>query len=47
MGSDVTPGSIDFYGISVDGKRVATIYMCPYHKRNSRKAPKGFTLAAS
>lgn len=44
--SEVTPGSVDMYGLSVDGKPVGTIYICPYHKRNSRKAPKGFTLAA-
>lgn len=42
--SDVTPGSIDVYKLSVSDQDVATIFICPYHKRNSRKAPNGFTL---
>jgi len=42
--SEVTTGSVDGYKISVDGKSVATLYLCPYHKRNSRKAPRGFSL---
>ncbi|MBX7132672.1 MAG: hypothetical protein K1X67_08365 [Fimbriimonadaceae bacterium] len=42
---DVTSGMIDIYQLSADGQVVATIYVCPYHKRNSAKAPEGFHLA--
>lgn len=42
--SEVTPGSIDIYKLSSGDKDIGSIYICPYHKRNSRKAPKGFTL---
>jgi hypothetical protein len=28
-----------------DGSVLATLYLSPYHKRNSEKAPRGFTLA--
>ncbi len=42
---DVTSGMIDIYQLSADGLAVATIYICPYHKRNSSKAPDGFYLA--
>jgi hypothetical protein len=42
--SEVTAGSVDGYKINVDGKPVTTLYLCPYHKRNSRKAPRGFSL---
>ena len=42
---DVTSGMIDIYQLSADGQPVATIYVCPYHKRNSAKAPDGFYLA--
>jgi hypothetical protein len=42
--SDVTPGSIDIYELSVKGEVINTIYICPYHKRNSTLAPKGFSL---
>lgn len=42
--SDVTPGSIDIYELSVKGKVINTIYICPYHKRNSTLAPNGFSL---
>ena len=43
--ADVTSGMIDIYQLSADGHAVATIYVCPYHKRNSGKAPAGFHLA--
>ncbi|MDR2839800.1 MAG: hypothetical protein LBV75_00825 [Paludibacter sp.] len=36
---------IDAYRISVNGKQIATIYICPYNKATSKKAPKGFKLA--
>lgn len=42
--SDVTAGNIDIYQLGIDGKLVAQVYICPYHKRNSRLAPLGFTL---
>src|SRR6185437_11558788 len=41
--SEVTSGMIDMYVLDANGQRVGTIYVCPYHKRNSKKAPEGFT----
>lgn len=41
---DVTSGQIDMYAISSGGVSLGTIYLCPYHKRNSGKAPEGFHL---
>jgi hypothetical protein len=35
---------IDAYKIFVNGKPRATIYICPYNKETSTKAPKGFKL---
>lgn len=43
--SEVTTGSIDVYQISCEGRDLSVIYLCPYHNRNSRKAPEGFRLA--
>lgn len=45
MSSDVTPGSVDAYRLSVGGADVGTVYICPYHKRISGLAPQGFALA--
>ena len=42
---DVTSGMIDMYNISSGGVSLGTIYLCPYHKKNSGKAPEGFQLA--
>jgi hypothetical protein len=42
---DVTSGMIDMYNISSGGVSLGTVYLCPYHKRNSEKAPEGFRLA--
>lgn len=42
--SPVTEGKLDIYVLSVDGKEVGTIYICPYHRRNCKTAPTGFTL---
>lgn len=42
--SDATPGSGDIYALTCAGRKVGTVFICPYHKRNSRKAPKGFSL---
>ncbi|MCD4768584.1 MAG: hypothetical protein K8R35_00250 [Bacteroidales bacterium] len=35
---------IDIYNISIDGEKIATLYISPYHKKNSERAPKGFKL---
>lgn len=45
--SDVTNGVIDAYSVASPGSPAQTLYLCPYHKRNSRKAPVGFHLASS
>lgn len=42
---DVTSGAIDMYSISSMGVSLGTVYLCPYHKRNSARAPEGFRLA--
>ncbi len=41
---DVTSGAIDMYSITSEGGSLGTVYLCPYHKRNSGKAPEGFRL---
>ena len=38
------PSMIDGYKITADGKDVATIFLCPYNKKNSDLAPRGFKL---
>ena len=43
-GTEVTPGSVDIYALTCNGREVGTVFICPYHKRNSKKPPKGFTL---
>ena len=35
---------IDAYTIFVNGQELTTIYICPYNKKTSTKAPKGFIL---
>lgn len=42
--SPVTEGKLDIYVLSVDGKEVGTIYICPYHRRNCKTAPDGFAF---
>jgi hypothetical protein len=42
---EITAGPIDMYQLSCEGRDLAVIYICPYHNRNSRKAPEGFRLA--
>jgi hypothetical protein len=32
------------YSITSGGVSLGTVYLCPYHKRNSGKAPEGFRL---
>ena len=45
FGSDVTPHPVDCYQIShPNGEHLATLYISPYQKRVSRKAPLGFQL---
>ena len=41
---DVTSGMIDMYSISSGGVSLGTVYLRPYHKKNSGKAPEGFRL---
>ena len=41
---DVTSGAIDMYSITSEGVSLGTVYLCPYHKRISGKAPEGFRL---
>ena len=46
INADHEPGPTDIYNVlHRDGHKLATIYICPYHKRISGKAPRGFTLA--
>jgi len=42
---DVTNGAIDIYRVGSGGVDLGTIYLCPYHRKNSEKAPEGFYLA--
>jgi hypothetical protein len=42
--SPVTDGNVDIYELSVGTRDVGAVYICPYHKRNCKIAPKGFTL---
>ena len=44
IAEDVTSGAIDMYSITSKGVSIGTVYLCPYHKRNSGKAPEGFRL---
>lgn len=47
FGSKVSSHPVDGYDIShPDGRMLATIYISPYQKRISGKAPRGFTLSA-
>jgi hypothetical protein len=43
VASDVTPHPVDVYEIShPNGPKLATLFISPYQKRNSAKAPSGF-----
>ena len=42
--SEVTSGLVDIYQIKSNGDNFVIIYICPYHRKNSEKAPKGFFL---
>lgn len=43
MKSDVTPGPVDLYTLSCGGREIGNIFISSYHKKNSRRAPRGFT----
>lgn len=45
MGAPNISHTIDAYTISANGQELATIYICPYNKKTSTKAPKGFILS--
>ena len=42
--TDNLPNVTDIYNIFSKGELYATIYICPYHKKNSTLAPKGLVL---
>ena len=45
VSSEVDPNLIDVYDIDhLDGTRLATLYLSPYHRRNSSKPPRGLRL---
>jgi len=37
-------GMIDIYDISINNENITTLFISPYNKKNSKKAPKGFRL---
>lgn len=43
--SPVTTGNVDIYELTANGKEVGAVYICPYHRKNSKAVPNGFTLA--
>ena len=46
VSSDMSPHPVDAYEIShPNEQKLATLFISPYQKRISRKAPRGFTLA--
>ncbi len=45
LGSPNIKNIIDRYEISASGEKVATLFICPYNKKNSEKAPRGFKLS--
>lgn len=44
MSAENIPNIIDGYTITKNGNEIATLYLCPYNKKTSEKAPKGFQL---
>jgi hypothetical protein len=36
---------IDVYEVFCTDQKIATLYICPYNKKNSNKAPKGFIIS--
>jgi hypothetical protein len=41
---DVTSGIIDMYKLQVGTEDLGTVFLCPYHRKTSGKAPSGFRL---
>jgi hypothetical protein len=39
---EITNAPIDVYAITYLNTNLVNIYICPYHRRNSKKVPKGF-----
>lgn len=35
---------IDVYEVFCSDKQISTLYICPYNKKNSNRAPKGFII---
>ena len=46
-GSEVTAGKIDIYELSLAGEKLCSIYICPYHRKDSKVPPKGYSMAIS
>lgn len=45
VSSDISPYPVDCYAIKhPDGRGLGVFYISPYQKRNSRKAPEGFSI---
>lgn len=42
--SDITAGNVDIYRISQNGSEIARLFICPYHRKDSKRPPLGFTL---
>jgi hypothetical protein len=42
--SDVTAGRVDIYNISTEFFAIGKIFICPYHKYDSKVAPAGYTF---
>jgi len=42
--SPVTAGAVDVYQLTQNEQPVGTVYLCPYHRKTSSKAPRGFKL---
>lgn len=47
MSADNIPNIIDGYRIFKNSEEICTLYLCPYNKKNSTKAPDGFELEKS
>lgn len=45
--SQITIGNVDIYTLSQNGSEVGKIYLCPYHRKDSKLAPRGFTYQLS
>lgn len=47
-GSTIAPNikaMIDIYEIFCQANKISTLYICPYNKKNSNLAPKGFKIS--